>query len=394
MDDIIGKIHREFNLASKALDTRRLAIERYNFDYSKQKPTKMSDSEVKPFKIHIPDSEIEDLKQRLSKARFPSELNDAGWDYGAPLSEMKKLTAYWKDDFDWRVAEAKLNSLPQYTTQIQCECFEALKIHFVHKKSDNPNAIPLIFIHGWPGSFIEVSKIVNDLTAGTPAFDVVAPSLPNYAFSEGSLKKGFGLAQYAETCHKLMLKLEYSQYGSGYQRIQSTKPQTVAYALDSSPVALLAWIYEKLHDWTDAYPWTPDEVCTWVSIYAFSTMGPGASCRIYYDVLNPSPTPPADPVSLLPRITENEMMRKYVTGVKLGMTYFPQEIVSLPKAWLRQLGPVVFEGEAGEEGGGHFGAWERPKIIVRDLRRMFGKDGGAGGVVKGRSGYIEGRSRL
>ena len=113
------------------------------------KNLRMTTAEVIPFKISIPDSEVEDLKQRLAHAKLPmNELKDADWDYGTPLSEVKKISEYWANEFDWRAAEAKLNELPQYTTVIQCECYEPLTIHFVHQKSKSSNAIPLLFVHG------------------------------------------------------------------------------------------------------------------------------------------------------------------------------------------------------------------------------------------------------
>ena len=164
--------------------------------------------------------------------------------------------------------------------------------------------------------------------------------------------------------------------GSGYRWQQQTKPQTLGYALNDSPVGLLAWIYEKLHDWTDAYPWTDDEILTWVSIYYFSTAGPAATLRIYYEASHD-------------KHFGRERTELYIPHVKLGQTYFPRELTVVPKTWGRTMGPIVFENE--EEKGGHFAAWERPDCIVRDLRVMFGKGGGAYGVVKGSEGYVKPR---
>ena len=290
-----------------------------------------------------------------------------------------------------------------------------------------------------------MSKLLPLLNSGgkdAPAFHVVAPSLPNYGFSEGTKKKGFGLAQYAETCHKLMQKLGYKEYvtqggdwgcmitrgmglkypehvkashvnyviggppswtsnpilalrhaltpyssreqkglernkwfieeGAGYAREQSTKPQTIGYAWADSPVALLAWIYEKLHDWTDSYPWTEDEVLTWVSIYWFSTAGPAASARIYRESTHTKDIP-------------RGQSGKWVPHVKLGLASFPKELSVAPKTWGRTMGPVVYEQE--EESGGHFAAWEKPDAVARGLREMFGKGGGAYGVVQAKDGY-------
>jgi len=167
--------------------------------------------------------------------------------------------------------------------------------------------------------------------------------------------------------------------GSGYRSEQSTKPQTLGYALHDSPVALLAWIYEKLHDWTDNYPWTEDEILAWVSIYWFSTAGPAASIRIYYEAAHSEWLRP-------------ERLSGWIPSVKLGLAYFPRDISVVPKTWGRTLGPVVFESDY--EKGGHFAAWERPDAIADDLRKMFGKRGGAYGLIKGKEGYDHANARL
>ena len=376
----------------------------------------------------------------------PDELEDSGWDYGAPLADIKRLVAYWKSGYDWRQHERRINStLPQYTTDVEVDGFGTINVHFVHQESDAVNAIPLLFCHGWPGHFLEVSKILPDLVKGgkdAPAFHVVAPSLPNFGFSQGVSRRGFALQQYAEVCHKLMVKLGYGQYvtqggdwgyaitrfmgrqyphachgshvnmyptlpyfknpllalefysqyfvfglpktakegldraknfqdeGSGYFQEQSTKPQTIGYSQADSPVGLLAWIYEKLHEWTDAYPWTDDEVLTWVSIYFFSRAGPAAASRIYYEVYHKKGF---------------ETAARYNPGVKMGVSRFPREIVAFPTKWAHAIGPLVYQAEY--EQGGHFAAFENPTAIVTDLRTMFGKGGGAFGVVEGKSGY-------
>jgi pimeloyl-ACP methyl ester carboxylesterase len=150
--------------------------------------------------------------------------------------------------------------------------------------------------------------------------------------------------------------------GSGYNHLQSTKPSTLGFGLADSPVALLAWIYEKLHDWTDGYPWTDDEVLTWVSVYQFSTAGPAANVRIYYENMHAGGEL---------RLKE----RGYVPNVPLGLSCFPRDLVVPPKGWGSQLGPVVFERYHPD--GGHFAAHERPQQLVGDLREMFGPGGGA-----------------
>lgn len=412
----------------------------------------MADNDIEPFTISIPDEALQDLQTRLSLARFPDEIEAAEWDYGAPLADIKRLTSYWKDKYDWRAAERKLNTLPQYRTTIQVDGFEPLKLHFIHQRSVVAKAIPLLFVHGWPGCFIEATKIWEQLPSpevgsGAPAFHFVALSLPNFGFSEGSKRKGFALAQYAETCHMLMQKLGYDQYvtqggdwgyyitramalrfpahvraihvnmdhgaapawmehpllalqhsltpynsveraglartqwfmeqSSGYRALQTTKPQTLGYGVADSPVGLLAWIYEKLHDWTDAYPWTDDEVCTWISVFWFSTAGPAANLRIYYEVAHEWDNPAT-------RVTR-ERTTEYIGGVKMGMAHSPKELRVLPSSWTRTRGDIVFERT--HNGGGHFFAYERPENLIADVRDMFGKGGGAAGVIEQLDGY-------
>ncbi|KEF62850.1 microsomal epoxide hydrolase [Exophiala aquamarina CBS 119918] len=406
-------------------------------------------SSIEPYHISIPESRIADLNNKLHQAHFPDELEAAEWDLGAPLADVKRLTEYWRDEFSWQKAEKKLNQLPHFVTSIQCEGYENLKIHFLHKKSNIKGAVPLLFVHGWPGNFLEATKIMESLTnpgEGQIAFDLVAPSLPNYGFSEGTKKRGFSMDQYAETCHKLMVRLGYNQYvtqggdwgynitrslsilypdharathfnmdvgkapeflknpllaaenalkplsqrekdgiarsewfmkeGFGYNLLQRTKPQTIGYALADSPVALLAWIYEKLHDWTDSYAWTDEEVCTWISIYWFSTAGPAANVRIYYECFRSG--------FWGQRLSRDQILQ-WQSTVKIGISHFPRDISVLRSTWTRTVGNCVFERD--HPTGGHFAAWERPRELVGDLREMFGKGGGAYKVVEGKSGY-------
>ena len=159
--------------------------------------------------------------------------------------------------------------------------------------------------------------------------------------------------------------------GRGYMAMFSTKPQTMSYSLSDSPSGLLAFIYEKLHEWTDEYPWTDEEILTWISIYWFSEAGPGASGFIYYEFDKQKEWP----LSRLQSWVDKP----------LGFTYFPMEIVNLPRAWLGSMGRVVLVSE--NEKGGHFAAWERPEIISGELIRMFGRGGGAFGVIEGKTGY-------
>jgi len=394
---------------------------------------------IKPYKVAIPDAALKRLHQKLELTDLPKhEIEGAEWTYGTPLKDIQQLIEYWKTKFDWREMEIGLNHLPNFMTQITVDGFDPLDIHFLHQKSKVKGAIPLLFVHGWPGSYLEVTKMLPLLMGGDgkPAFDIVAPSLPNYVFSSGVKKKGFELKHYAETCHKLMLALGYDQYvtqggdwgflitralgllypnhvkgshinwawanapqwsesnpepeyterekaqmargqdwwagdGRGYLAIQSSKPATIGFAFADSPVATLAWIYEKLVGWTDKYPWTNDEVLTWISLYYFSTAGPEASSYHYYEALRGSEV--------------NVAVLQGFIDIPLGITDFPMEISNSPKAWWGTLGPIVYSKSFDK--GGHFAGWERPDAVAEGLCEMFGKDGGAQRVVDGRSGY-------
>jgi len=398
-----------------------------------------------PFTIAIPDEKLDLLRRKLELATFPDELENADWKYGVPLADVKRLTERWKNGYDWRKHEKELNDeLPMFTRDVDVDGFGTLNIHYVHKKSTVTNAIPLLFCHGWPGSFYEVRKLLPLLTASSPehpSFHVVALSLPGFGFSEAPRKQGFSQKQFAEVVHKLMLALGYHEYvsqggdwgslitatmaveyggkhhkawhtntpfglpptphreplsflsflvtpwtakekeglartrwfrsqGSGYFAAQCTQPQTIGYSLADSPVGMLAWIYEKLHNWTDSYPWEDDEILTWISIYWFSRAGPAASVRIYFEVMKGRDDTPLE----LP-----------YPKIPMGASFFPKDIHVFPKAWIRRGQRVVAEFE--HERGGHFASHETPEVLADDLRRMFGRGGGAYGVVPGKGGY-------
>ncbi|KAJ5721846.1 uncharacterized protein N7483_009780 [Penicillium malachiteum] len=386
-----------------------------------------------PYAISVSDTALQELNQRLSWAKFPTQFKSSeqnSWEFGVPAIELERLVTYWKNQFDWKKAEEELNELPHYRTEIEVDGFDILDIHFIHHVSPVKNAIPLLFSHGWPGSFIEVKKLLPMLQSADdkPAFHVVAPSLPNFGFSSGVTERGFGWAQYAETFHKLMIKLGYSQYvtqggdlgfwitrsmgllypehcrashmnmhafqpytvyekegrersawfqheGYGYNLLQSTKPQTIGTILAESPVSLLAWIYEKLHDWSDDYPWTDDDILTWVSIYWFSLAGPEASVRLYYE---------GSHLRSEKHLSYAKLM-EYIPDVKIGFVHLPREISVVPRTWAAAMGPVVQQTEY--DHGGHFAAWEVPEVIARDLQMMFGKGGPCFGIISERDGY-------
>ena len=148
---------------------------------------------ITPFRIAIPEDKIQQLKQKLAHTEFPDEILDLDdpWSRGCPLSSVKRLVRYWQEGFDWRKTEETLNAFPQFKTPIEVEGFDTYDIHFVHQQSSNSNAIPLLFLHGWPGSFIEVTKILPDLVKGdvhSPTFHIIAPSLVDFGYSSANKK--------------------------------------------------------------------------------------------------------------------------------------------------------------------------------------------------------------
>ncbi|KAI3321774.1 alpha/beta-hydrolase [Xylariaceae sp. AK1471] len=413
---------------------------------------------VRPFKISVPEATLERLRQKLDLCDLPndnsisaqSEQSSSSWARGPPVSEIRRLVTAWQTSYDWRKTEAHLNRFPQFIASIDIDGFGAYDVHHIHERSPASNSIPLLFLHGWPGSFIEVTKMIDDLVQGdgkdgTRAFHVVAPSLIDFGFSSPS-RAGFSFEQHAEAYDKLMAALGYKEYviqsgdvgflvakymaknygpsrckayhtntpapnepnanthpelyaellatpltdaekngleragivskeGVGYFKQMTTRPLTIGYSLRDSPAGLLAWIYEKLRSWSDDYPWTDDEILTWVSIYYFSTPGPEASGNVYYAMEHSDP--PAFAVGAM------------YADVPFGIARFRNDLLLLPKLWSRTLGPLVYVGEY--EKGGHFAAWERPDAIVKDLRQMFGNDGPAFEYVRSITTAKEGK---
>ena len=170
--------------------------------------------DVQPFKIHVPEETLEDLRDRLGRTRWPDEIPDSGWQYGANLAYMKELVEYWRTRFDWRAQEQAMNSFPHFKVDV-----DGLGIHFIHERGQGPNPIPIIVTHGWPGSFYEILKIIPLLAdpanhGGDPAdpFDVVVPSLPGYGFSDPPTQRGMDTMRVADLWTKLMTE------GLGYDR--------------------------------------------------------------------------------------------------------------------------------------------------------------------------------
>jgi pimeloyl-ACP methyl ester carboxylesterase len=280
--------------------------------------------EITPFRIEIPQHDLDDLRHRLAATRWPAALPADGWDTGVPTTWLRELAEYWRTGYDWRAAEAKLNGYPQFTTVI-----DGQRIHFLHVRSPEPNALPLMLTHGWPGSVVEFLDVIGPLTdprahGGDPAdaFHLVIPSLPGFGFS-GPVSTGWDTDRIARAWAELMRRLGYERYGVqggdigagvspqvgrvapdrvvgvhinagplppyplpenelatlsdlerdrvgrieefmreqfGYIAIQSTRPQTLAYGLTDSPVGQLAWIMDKFREWTHPRTTDPDKI--------------------------------------------------------------------------------------------------------------------------------------
>ena len=176
----------------------------------------MSESEIRPFRIDVPDAVLEDLRARLRSARWPEALDDPDWEYGIEQGYLQDLATYWAEQYDWRKHEAALNRFPQFTTEI-----DGQNVHFLHVRSEREDAIPLVVTHGWPGSVAEFVKIIDPLVDpeahggdAADAFHVVAPSLPGFGFSQPNTAKGWEPGRIGGAWAQLMARLGYERYGA------------------------------------------------------------------------------------------------------------------------------------------------------------------------------------
>jgi epoxide hydrolase len=374
---------------------------------------------ITPFRIQVPDNALKDLKDRLARTRFPSEIENSGWDYGTNLGYLKELVTYWQTRFDWRAQERRLNQFPQFKTTI-----DGVDVHFVHQRSSQASATPLVLIHGWPGSFFEFTKVIGPLTEPTKfggsasdAFHVVALSLPGYGFSGKPRTGGYGPTRMARTVAQLMARLGYARYGAqggdwgasivrqlghvdpahliglhsnmciaaapggpnpndgvpedelerlqaaqartttelGYFQIQSTKPMTVGYGLNDSPAGLAAWIVEKFRTWSDS--------------------GGNVEKRFTKDELLTNITiywvTETGPSSV--RLYYENRLDGGVQGrveVPFACARFPAEIFAIaPKQWIEKQYNLQHLTDMPR--GGHFAALEEPELLVEDVRRFF-----------------------
>jgi epoxide hydrolase len=379
-------------------------------------------ADIRPFRIAVPQADIDDLNSRLRNTRWPDELSGVGWNYGIPLERVKRLADYWRTAYNWREHEARLNTFPQYTTTVDRQ-----HIHFLHVRSKEPDAIPLLMTHGWPGSIAEFVKVIDPLVDprthrgdAADAFHIVAPSIPGFGFSGPTHETGWDVKRTAAAFALLMSRLGYDRYGthggdwgsaitrelgqrhpenviglhfntlatapsgdpdemklltdhektqldaaqrflrsgSGYYAIQSTRPQTLAYALTDSPVGQLAWMAEKFREWSDHTESDEavdrDQLLTNVSIYWF-TQTANSSARLYAEFSRGGHGWGAIEPSIVPA----------------GVALFPREVFPPIRRFAERSNNIVHWSEF--DRGGHFPAMEQPDLLVGDIRTFFRK---------------------
>ena len=362
---------------------------------------------IEPFEIHVPDIVLNDLQERIARTRWTDSIRDSAWSYGTDIDVLRDLMNYWQNKFDWRKTENWMNSFPQFRLTV-----EGIRIHFVHLRSANPAAVPLIITHGWPGSFLEQLKVAPLLQDN---FHIVIPSMPGYGFSDASRIPGMNPKKIAALWVQLMSALGYTQFISqggdwgatvstwlgldapesligihlnyipgsyrpnlkedkpltdrekeflrskeewmqtegGYAQIQGTKPQTLAYAMNDSPVGLAAWILEKSHAWSlcegnvlDHF--TYEELLSNIMLY-WVTESFGSSCRLYYEARRM-------PVHFAPE-------QRVIPPTAIAC--FAKEELMPPREWVERGYNVCRWTEYPT--GSHFAPLEMPEVFAKDI---------------------------
>jgi pimeloyl-ACP methyl ester carboxylesterase len=396
-------------------------------------------TEIKPFRVEVPEEQIDDLRRRVQATRLPSRELVEDRSQGVQLETIRELATYWTTDYDWHKAEAKLNALPQFMTQI-----DGVDVHFIHVKSDHENALPLIMTHGWPGSVIELLETVGPLADPTAhggsaedAFDLVLPSVPGYGFSGEPTEIGWDSGRTGRAWAELMHRLGYTRYvaqggdvgaavtdamgrqasegligihtnlfvpalggtmptdteqeraaveqiavfratGFGYFLEQATRPQTIGYALLDSPVALAAWMLD--HD-SDSY---------YKIAGAFVDGQP--SGNLTRDHILDNVTLywlTGTGASAARSYWESGQAQAKAAGqapppmtLPFGFTTFPGEIWRTPRSWVEKAYPnVMYFNEV--DRGGHFAAWEEPELFSQEIRAAFTSLRGNGAATVG-----------
>jgi len=375
-------------------------------------------NDVTPFKVHIPQAALDDLKKRLADARWPDKETVTDWSQGVPLAKAHALVENWRTHYDWRLVERTLNGLPQFRTQI-----DGLGIYFIHVRSKHENALPIILTHGWPGSIIEFMQVVGPLVDPTAhggkadeAFHVVIPSLPGFGFSDKPTEVGWGLPRIANAWAVLMARLGYSHYvaqggdwgagvttwmakqrvsgltavhlnlpilfpppppppggysateqpalaqlgkyasdGSAYGSIQATRPQTLGYGLADSPVGQAMWIYEKFQAWSDNKG-DPTEAISLDHMLDDITL---------YWLTDTA----ASSARLYYESWAKDFSRMPL-DLPVAVSIFKGDFFTPPKVWGKETYSKLFYWNEVPKGG-HFAALEQPDLFVAELRKSF-----------------------
>ncbi|MEV0388902.1 epoxide hydrolase family protein [Nonomuraea sp. NPDC050643] len=376
----------------------------------------MTNTDIRPYRIEIPQARLDDLRDRLRRTRWAPELPGTGWERGVPTGYLRDLAGYWADGFDWRAQEAALNAYPQFFTTI-----DGTGVHFLHVRSAAADATPLLLLHGWPGGVVEFLDVIGPLTApgdDGPAFHLVIPSLPGYGFSGPLTEAGWTDGRTAAALVELMARLGYDRYGvqggdvsafiapligraapervigvhvnalltfptgdpevmgslsetergrlagmeewqerlGAYMRLQGTRPQTLAAALHDSPAGQLAWIVEKFQDWTDPAAKLPEDAVDRDRILT--------DVSVYWF----TETAGSSAHTYYERFNDVGAWGPVERGtVPTAVAVFPRDLSIRPLA--EQVHNVARWSEFGH--GGHFAALETPDVLVTELRAFF-----------------------
>ncbi len=372
-------------------------------------------AQIEPFRIDVPQRDLDDLAARLSAIRWPDEVTGAGTDYGMPLGVVQRLAEHWRTGYDWRAHEAQLNEFPQYRTAI-----DGQTIHFLHVRSPEPDALPLLLLHGWPGSVLEFARMIGPLTdprahGADPAhaFHVVVPSLPGYGFSGPTAEPGWDSSRMARALGMLMSRLGYQRWGAaggdsgalvgrelgilapdgligvhlmqifafpsgdpaemaalseadrqslsgatadfqskaGYQKIQQTRPQTLGYGLTDSPAGQLAWNAELWTGWGDYADYLDVDTFLTHVSIYWFTRTAGSSARHYYEDAH-----------------SGAGYRDAPNKIPTAVAVFPQDFRTV-RAFAERANNIVRYTEF--DRGGHFAYTTDPDLVVADLREFF-----------------------
>lgn len=381
---------------------------------------------IRPFKIAVSDDVLRDLKERLGRTRFPDQIPGSGWTHGPDVAYMQELVAYWRDKFDWREHEARLNALPQFITTI-----DGIDLHFIHVRSRHENATPLVLVHGWPGSVVEFTKIIGPLTdpqahggRAEDAFHVVAPSLPGFGFSGKPRESGWSSQRMAETIARLMARLGYKQYGAqggdwgagvvrwlavndagcvgshsnfppsnrpeadplrgvtqsevdrgqkrnteladhkAYGAIQGTRPLTLGFGLNDSPAGLAAWIVDKFWAWSDHGGQLENSFTKDELLTNITVYWVTETMPSSTRIYFESQHNQPRPSSMSP------FTARTGPSAPMGFALFPKEINVPPRAWVERAIPNVVHWTEMPRGG-HFATLEQPTLLVEDVRVFF-----------------------